>query len=225
MLKNCVVKLVVSALLTLTPIFASAMVITLEPDDFGMGVPLENDYAKVTYTDGSPYSSHTAMTASKPGEWPGHKAPTGDMFFGNFALNSPHDTYGWSGMLILFSQAVSRVSLLANTMSDDELHSIASWIAFDRAGNEIRLTDRHLVNYNVPLGQAYEINMRHEGIWSVVLGGIEGTNLVYFDNLTFEIDGHLDASVPAPNPLILLMLGLAIITLVAKFRSRLNSGA
>lgn len=72
-----------------------------------------------------------------------------------------------------------------------------------------------------PADAVYNVNIQREGIWAVIVGGAEGYPTTNFDHLTFEID-EPSTSVPAPNPLTLLLIGLAVITIRMKFRSQLK---
>lgn len=200
---------VIAVLLMLIPVLANALVITLEPDDYGMGVPLENEYVTVASTDGYsyPWSSLSATTARGASLWDkDYKAPTGDLTFGNYSLTPPllGSDRGWGGLLLRFNQAVSRVTMLANSGRSDQLFSGAGWVAFDFSGNQIGFG---AAGPDGASGDVFEIDITLEDIWVVIMGGAETIPYIYFDHLTFEVP---EISVPAPNPFILLMISLLL---------------
>lgn len=216
MLKKGIVKVFVSALLAFTPVLANAVVITLDPSDFGAGVPLENDYVKAFSTEGS--------LGVKP--WPLTGYPGGSSF-GVYELVPPLVTQegevlrDWGGLLFQFNQEVSNVVILASETDGDRpwWAGGAAWVAFDKDKKQIGYTGTTQPPQGSPFGATYEVNVRRDGIWSVMVGGA-GFRSTAFHHLTFAIDELPDASVPAPNPLVLLLMGLAMITLRAKFRAQ-----
>lgn len=203
MLKG-IAKVFVSVLLAFTPVLANAIVITLDPDDFAAGAPLQNDYVKVLSTDGLSWNEPTIL-----------RGQGGPSSFGVFALTYPTvgEPHGWGGLLLQFNQEVSRVKLVTSTHFEDEWSRILGWVAFDRDGMLIKSGGA-----DVPFGRDFEVDIQLKGVWSMILGGAESRHSIHFDDLSFEIDDKPNASVPAPNPLVLLMMGLAMITLRAKFR-------
>ena len=209
-------KVIITAL-TLIPALANALMITLEPDDYGLGVPLQNEYVTVRSSDGSPYNfpPSGAITAKNNSSWDtDYKAPTGDLTFGNYPLIPPQlSDWEWAGMVLSFNQAVSRVTMLANSGYRDRWFNSAGWVAFNYDGEEIGSG-----NVGVPEGYGhltFEIDIQLENIWKVIMGGAESTPYIYFDHLTFEVP---DAAVPQPNSLVMLLIGLACVVVRRRVR-------
>jgi hypothetical protein len=208
-------------LLALIPALANALVITLEPDDYGLDVPLENEYVTVAATDGwSDLSTLNAITAELPDAWDAdYKAPTGQLTFGNFGFSPGGDTQGglvrgWGGLVLRFNQGVSRVTMLANSGYREQWFNSAGWIAYDRYGEEIGFGSAGVREQESHA--TFEIDIRRDDIWTVIMGGAETIPYIYFDHLTFEL---ADASVPEPNPFILLMISLAVLALSKRKRA------
>lgn len=201
-------KLLIVVVFAIIPALANALIITLEPDDYGLGVPLQNEYVTVGSTDGSPYNLPplTPITASQGSSWDAdYKAPTGELTFGNYAFFPPGPLNEWAGMVLGFNQAVSRVSVLANSGYKDQWFNSAAWVAFNQNGDVIGTGAAGVSEGFSDL--TFEINIELDHIWKVIMGGAESIPYIYFDNLTFEVP---DASVPAPNPIILLMTSLLL---------------
>lgn len=214
MLKKGSIKLsICTLLLALTSTAANAIVVTLEPDDYGLGVPLANSYVTTAFLDGSlegdPWGN--ALTASdRRVHDPDYKAPTGDLIFGVFPFIVPTPGHhSFFGLGIKFHQDVFRVTLLANSLyTPSDLSAV--WIAFDNEGNQIAFGG---AGGDRPFYETFEINIQAKGIRSLIIGGDHSTSAICFDQLTFEFDELPDASVPAPSPLILLAIGLATLLL------------
>src|SRR5690606_25754266 len=155
--------IVISALI---PALANALIITLEPDDYGLGVPLQNEYVSVGETGGSPYDSPVIrpLTAKNPGQVrEGYEAPTGELTFGNYPFVRPSIAYNWAGIVFDFNQAVSQVTLLAKSL--EAMHGGASWVAFDYHGNVIQSGNvRSSDGRYVP----YEVKIPLENVWRVI---------------------------------------------------------
>lgn len=222
MLQKGDLKLSILALiLVLFSSTANAILVTLDPDDYGLGVPLINPYVTTAYLDGSlegdPWSSPlTAQDRREHG--PDYQAPTGDLIFGAFPFifPIPDYNYGFFGLGIKFNQDVFRVRLLANSLyTPGDLAAV--WMAFDGDGNQLAFGT---AGGDRPHYETFEIEIELRGIRSLILGGDAGTSAICFDYLTFEFDDLPDTSIPAPNPLALLLTGLAMIILRIKIRAR-----
>lgn len=206
-------KSIVSALLlALAPGIANAIIVTLEPDDYGLGVPLANDYVTTAYLDGSlhgdPWSN--VLTADDRSAYdPDYKAPTGTLTFGAFPFIAPFGEFGYTGFGIRFYQEVTRVTLLANSIyPPGDLAAV--WAAFDNDGNEVAFGS---AGGDRPASETFEIDIQVKGIRSLVLGGDTGISAIYFDHLTFEFDEMPGGSVVEPNIFLLLVTGLLLIAL------------
>lgn len=204
-------SVVITAFLMIIPALANALVITLEPDDYGMDAPLQNEYVTVGSSDGSPYNLPPIIPirAKNYSSWDAdYKAPTGELTFGNFSFFPATERSDWSGLVLSFNQAVSRVTMLANSGYRDRWFNSAGWVALDQNGEEIGSGSA-----GVPEGQGhltFEIDIQLENIWKVIMGGAESIPYIYFDHLTFEVPA---VSVPEPNPLFMLLVGIACLVL------------
>lgn len=213
-----VIRLFFSALmLAVTPI-ANAVVITLEPDDFGVGASLENAYVRTAYVDNSAVGQpwENALTAvDRRGHDPEYAAPTGNLIFGAFAFlvydNFPGPGLSYGGLGFKFNQDVSRVTLLANSLyTPGDLAAV--WAAFDIDGN--RITSGH-AGGDRPASETFEIDIRATGIRSLIIGGDVGTAAICFDNLIFEFD-EASTVISEPNLIVLFLMGFIIIMVRAQ---------
>src|SRR5690606_22501347 len=206
---------IVIVFIILIPSVVDALVITLEPDDYGMGVPLQNEYVRVGITDGRPYDSPvvTPLTAKKLSQFlEDYEAPTGELTFGNAPYYVPNvGVYNWSGIVFDFNQAVSQVTLMAKNL--DALHGGASWVAFDDYGDVIQWGSAYGGEDRYAL---YKVNIPLENVWRVIVGGSDSIPRTDFDYLTFEVP---DVSVPEPNPLTILLMNLAFPLLLRRIRT------
>src|SRR5690606_34665536 len=185
-------KLLIVVVFALIPALANALVVTLEPDDYGMNVPLQNEYVSVGTTEGKPASSPviTPVTAKNSSAWDeDYEAPTGNLTFGNYGYMPPYASSGmeadWAGMVFSFNQAVSQITLLANTGYKDSPYDSSVWVAFDGDGNVIQNGKA-----GAPAGQhhlPYLIDIPLENARQVIVGGEGSFPYIYFDHLTFEI--------------------------------------
>lgn len=203
--KPCINFLTILLLCALAPL-ANAILITVEPDDYAAGAELTNVSPYVTlnvvYPD-FPGSYVGPIFADNDGALgdPNYVAPTGNLTFGNHAFFVFGEAPDYGGFKMTFNQAVSNVSLLANNEYPPGLSAI--WAAFDYEGNII---GQGGAGQGVPLGETFEINIDLNDIWGVIVGGDASTAAINFDHLTFEVDDLV--SVPAPAPLLLLLIGL-----------------
>lgn len=193
---------------------ASALLITVEPDDYAAGTNL---------TTVSPYVTLESVTPAFPGSEvgpiyadangalgdPDYVAPTGELTFGNHAFFVYGEEPDLGGFSMTFHQAVSNVSLLANNEYPPGL--LAIWAAFDYEGNII---GEGASGEGVALGETFAVNINLDNVWRVVVGGDASTAAINFDHLTFKVDDLV--SVPGPAPLILLLTALTALLLRRK---------
>ena len=210
-----VVGFFVTTLMFSLSVAANAVIITLEPDDYGVGVPLENTYVTTALVDG-PLKNHSwnkALVASDGREHdPDYKAPTGDLIFGAFPFiynGDPAADFG--GLGIKFHQDVLRITLLANSIYPPGDLS-AAWIAFDIDGKEVA---SGYAGGDRPASETFEIEIQGKGVRSLILGGDFATSAICFDRLTFELD---EVILSEPESIILLLIGFVVLTI--RLRSR-----
>jgi hypothetical protein len=193
---------------------ASAILITVEPDDYAAGTNLTNVSPYVTLesvTPAFPGSNVGAIYADENGALgdPDYVAPTGDLTFGNHGFFVYGEEPDLGGFSMTFHQAVSNVSLLANNEYPPGL--LAIWAAFDYEGNII---GEGASGEGVALGETFAVNINLDNVWRVVVGGDASTAAINFDHLTFEVDDLV--SVPGPAPLTLLLTALTVLLLRRK---------
>lgn len=197
-------------ILAVTPI-ANAIVITLEPDDFGVGTALENAYVRAVYLDdpANGQSWDNALTAKDRRDHdPEYVAPTGNLIFGAFPFmvydSTSESNYG--GLGFKFHQDVFRVTLLANSLyPPGDLAAV--WKAFDIDGNQIAFGS---AGGDRPPSQTFEIDIQAKGIRSLIMGGDASTAAICFDNLTFEFD-ESPTVIPEPNLIVLFLMGFILV--------------
>ncbi len=201
-------------MLAVTP-FANAIVITLEPDDVGVGGELKNAHVQVAYVDDTVNGqSWDNVLTVRDGSDPDYVAPTGNLIFGAFPFmvydKDPKRTYG--GLGFKFHQDVFRVSLLANSIyPPGDLAAV--WKAFDIDGNEIA---NGYAGGDRPASETFEINVHAKGIRTLIMGGDVSTAAICFDNLVFEFDENPSA-VSEPNLMMLILMGFVIAVARAQF--------
>jgi len=194
---------------------ANASVITLEPDDYGVGVALENEYVTTALVEG-PLKNHVwnNPVVARDGREQDldYKAPTGDLIFGAFSfVYSGDPEVNLGGLGIKFHQDVLNIKLLANSIYPPS-DLMAVWIAFDIDGKEIA---SGYAGGDRPANETFEIEIQERGVRSLVLGGDFATSAICFDHLTFELD---ETTLSEPEPVILLVIGFMMLTLRLKLR-------
>lgn len=204
----------VSALMIAVSGTANAAFITLDPDDYGIGVPLENEFVTTAWVDG-PLKNHawnSALLARDGREYdPDYIAPTGNLIFGAFPFvfieGDPAASFG--GLGIKFHQDVSRITLLANSIyPPGDLSAV--WMAFDIDGKQIATG---YAGGDRPASETFKIEIEGKGVRSLILGGDYATSAICFDHLTFELD---TASLSEPGSMVLFMMGLMVFALRLK---------
>jgi hypothetical protein len=199
----------------------NAIQITLEPDDYGVGAPLENEYATTAWVDGPLKNQKwsSALLARDGREYdPGYSAPTGTLIFGAFPFiydeHSPAASFG--GLGIRFHQDVKRITLLANSIyPPGDLSAV--WAAFDIDGNQIA---SGYAGGDRPATETFAIEIHSKGVRSLILGGDYATSAICFDHLTFEVDA---AFLSEPGTMIIFIIGLAMLILRPKRKQRQSS--
>jgi hypothetical protein len=194
---------------------ANASVITLEPDDYGVGVALENEYVTTALVDG-PLKNHawnnTLVARDGRDHDLNYEAPTGNLIFGAFSFiynGDPEVDLG--GLGIKFHQDVSNIKLLANSIyPPGDLAAV--WMAFDIDGNKIA---SGYAGGDRPANETFEIEIQGQGVRSLVLGGDFATSAICFDHLTFELK---DVVVSESGSIVLFFMGLMILALRLKQR-------
>lgn len=207
----------VAALMVAVSNTANAVPITLEPDDYGVGVALENEFVTTGWVDG-PLKDHRwnkALFARDGREYdPNYTAPTGALIFGAFPFiysdGNPGPSFG--GLGIKFHQDVLRITLLANSIyPPGDLSAV--WMAFDIDGKQVA---SGYAGGDRPASETFAIEIEGKGVRSLILGGDYATSAICFDHLTFELD---TASLSEPGSMILLIMGLMGLTLRLKLKS------
>lgn len=212
--KSCIAFLF-SALISTISVTTNAAIITLEPDDYGVGVALENEYVVTAVVEG-PIKNHSWGAALVARDWreydPTYKAPTGNLIFGAFPFVYGGDPeVNVSGLGIKFHQDVFNVKLLANSIYPPG-DLMAVWMAFDIDGKQIA---SGYAGGDRPTNETFEIEIQGTGIRSLVLGGDYNTSAICFDHLTFELD---ETVVSESGSVVLLFMGLMILALRLKQR-------
>lgn len=198
---------------------ANAIHITLEPDDYGIGVALENEFVTTGWVDG-PLKNHSwnnALFARDGREYDSNYiAPTGTLIFGAFPfIYSDDSAASFGGLGIKFHQDVLRIRLLANSIyPPGDLSAV--WMAFDIDGKQIATG---YAGGDRPASETFEIEIQGKGVRSLVLGGDYATSAICFDHLTFELD---TTSLSDPGSMILLIIGLLVLTLRSKLKVVFN---
>lgn len=207
----------VAALMVAASNTANAIHITLEPDDYGVGVALENEFVTTGWVDG-PLKNHVwnnALFARDGREYdPDYTAPTGNLIFGAFPFIYSEDSASASfgGLGIKFHQDVLRITLLANSIyPPGDLSAV--WAAFDIDGKQIATG---YAGGDRPANETFKIEIEGKGVRSVILGGDYATSAICFDHLTFELDA---TSLSDPGSIILFVIGLMILTMRLKLRA------
>src|SRR5690606_19628402 len=189
-----------------------ATTIKIEPDDYLDGTDLSNISSHVTlqnryleYDEGSGNLKSRTEAVYADSTRPlsnGDPAPTGSRTFGNFAYEGAganiNDDCCYGGFGMFFNEAVDRVSLLAvSWYPPEDLRTY--WTAFDKSGNPLGYGTYGPGAY----GKSFEVDIHLNGMWSLIIGGGDGTAAYEFDALTFDV--------PEPSPLSLSVLATAAI--------------
>lgn len=197
-------RILVVLLTVVTPISASALVLTIEPDDYAVDTVLSNVSPYVSLYYVSPFEEASNVKAVQGGPLPGVTAPTGSLSFGNYALNlfGPGNSIdGFEGLALRFTQDVQHISLLANSV----ISGLPSeWVAFSEAGNRITSGS---AGHDSASGETFEILINVANVRTVILGGAIGTAAINYDHLTFEILDKDIITVSEPS-LLLVIIGL-----------------
>lgn len=198
------------------PILSNALVITIEPDDYAIGTNLTNVSDLVTFK-GSYYSQITnGRPEGDSGVW--DYAPTGNLVFANVPGTGTSSSCGIfgdgvhsdidnvlcdPGLAMFFSQEVSHATLLGfNANYPFGLGAI--WRAFDKDGNRIGTGQTN----SAPVGGTFLVDVRLDGMWTLIVGGWTGIGAIKFDHLTFDTATPV-AAVPESGSLGMLAAGLA----------------
>lgn len=205
-----------AAFISAISVTANAIIITLEPDDYGVGVALENAYVTTALVEG-PLKNHSWNSAliARDGREndPDYKAPTGDLIFGAFSFvynGDPEVTLG--GLGIKFHQDVLNIKLLANSIYPPG-DLMAAWLAFDIDGKQVAFG---YAGGDRPPNETFEIEIQGRGVRTLVLGGDFATSAICFDRLTFELDESVASE---SESMVLLFMGLMILALRLKQRA------
>lgn len=199
---------------------ANAFVVTIEPDDYGIGADLSNVSPYVTLQKlefastpsgnvGVALPVYSRLAGSIDGS--PSPSPTGDLSFGPYSfiqVPGPDDeTVIRMGLGLLFHVPVEHVSLIANSFHP---HAIATfWSAFDSLGS---LIGSGISGGSALTGQNYLVDIAVPNMVSVIIGVEDGTASANYDHLVLSIDDRY-AQVSEPGVLALLGAGLGCLAL------------
>lgn len=195
----------------------NAIQVTLEPDDYGIGAALENEFVTTAWVDGPLKNQkwNNALLAKDGREHdPDYRAPTGNLIFGAFPFiyDGSSSAALFGGLGIRFHQDVEKISLLANSIyPPGDLSAV--WAAFDIDGNQIA---SGYAGGDRPARETFTIEIHGKGIRSLILGGDNATSAICFDRLTFEVNS---ASLPEPGAMMIFIIGLALVSLRPKLKA------
>lgn len=186
-----------------------ASIITIEPDDYGVGADLSNvsPYVSIQWV----YGTARDPILAAPTQY-GASAPTGDLTFGYHPFGFIPDPPGSTdldqrmGLGFFFSQPTDHVSLL--TLNDGYPYLGVEWGAFDQYGN---LLEYGWVNGGAS-AEAILADIHVDDMWTLLIGGHDSIAGVSFDHLVFDV----------PEPTTLSLFALGVIGLIWNVRRLSN---